>query len=297
MMYSVSYALRVVRVGVICSVVPERERTNVLAKHALMTPLGAVFGPLVWIAAEMYRGSVWIDVFGARKRGTGGGKGEMDVMMMMKSMMMTGSNMTERLPPSTSSLNSVTLSSLSHYWRLQPQQQPESPIITTPSHHQERNSIRNPSLFLPHFHQHQHHSYGDVENDNYYSPSAAPAAAPPGVVVFDRFFLAYAAAAAVFFLISVVALRYLSRVGELAIDNGNGNGERTEEDRGHGGGMTARGKKQSWAMLTFDDGRSEWVDLTTYRRRTVVFFAGKSLRFFLNFVWCRSKEAKMQGDG
>lgn len=56
--YSIVNSLRVVRVSILSKVVPENERTTVLATHALMTPLGALMGPVVWIVAQTYRGTV-----------------------------------------------------------------------------------------------------------------------------------------------------------------------------------------------------------------------------------------------
>lgn len=57
-MYSCCNSLRVIRVSLLTKVVPENERTTVLATHALMTPIGALMGPLLWIAIQTYRGSV-----------------------------------------------------------------------------------------------------------------------------------------------------------------------------------------------------------------------------------------------
>lgn len=57
-LYASCNSLRVIRVSILTKVVPEHERTTVLATHALMTPIGALLGPLVWIGFQMYRGSV-----------------------------------------------------------------------------------------------------------------------------------------------------------------------------------------------------------------------------------------------
>lgn len=55
-LYSVANSLRVIRISILSKVVPENERTTVLATHALMTPIGALMGPLVWIGFQTYRG-------------------------------------------------------------------------------------------------------------------------------------------------------------------------------------------------------------------------------------------------
>lgn len=59
-LYAISNSLRVIRVSILTKVVPEEERTTVLATHALMTPIGATIGPMVWIAMQTYRGSLSI---------------------------------------------------------------------------------------------------------------------------------------------------------------------------------------------------------------------------------------------
>lgn len=57
-MYSTANSLRIVRISILSKVVPEDERTTILATHSLMTPLGALMGPVVWIVAQTYRGNV-----------------------------------------------------------------------------------------------------------------------------------------------------------------------------------------------------------------------------------------------
>eukprot|EP00177_Eucheuma_denticulatum_P001658 GFKZ01002985.1.p1 GENE.GFKZ01002985.1~~GFKZ01002985.1.p1 ORF type:complete len:589 (-),score=63.27 GFKZ01002985.1:540-2210(-) len=56
-LYAICNSLRIIRVAVLSKVVPVHERTTVLATHALMTPIGACAGPLVWILAQTYRPS------------------------------------------------------------------------------------------------------------------------------------------------------------------------------------------------------------------------------------------------
>lgn len=56
-LYTSNNSFRVVRVSLLSKVVAPEHRTTVLATHALMTPLGAMAGPLIWIAAQTYRGS------------------------------------------------------------------------------------------------------------------------------------------------------------------------------------------------------------------------------------------------
>lgn len=54
-LYASCNSFRVVRVSLLSKVVPPKDRTTVLATHALMTPLGALAGPLLWISAQTYR--------------------------------------------------------------------------------------------------------------------------------------------------------------------------------------------------------------------------------------------------
>lgn len=54
-LYASSNSFRVVRASLLSKVVAPAKRTTVLATHALMTPLGALLGPLIWIFAQMYR--------------------------------------------------------------------------------------------------------------------------------------------------------------------------------------------------------------------------------------------------
>lgn len=56
-LYSMCNSLRIVRVSLLSKIVPPEERTTVLATHALMTPVGALVGPTIWIIAQNYRGS------------------------------------------------------------------------------------------------------------------------------------------------------------------------------------------------------------------------------------------------
>lgn len=56
-MYASCNSLRTIRVSILTKVVPEHERTTVLATHALMTPIGALIGPLLWILISQYRSS------------------------------------------------------------------------------------------------------------------------------------------------------------------------------------------------------------------------------------------------
>lgn len=56
--YASSNSLRVVRVALLSKVVSPETRTSVLATHALMTPIGALIGPLIWIVCQTYRGQL-----------------------------------------------------------------------------------------------------------------------------------------------------------------------------------------------------------------------------------------------
>lgn len=55
-LYSTCNSFRVIRVSLLSKVVPPDELTTVLATHAVMTPIGALVGPLVWLMAQTYRG-------------------------------------------------------------------------------------------------------------------------------------------------------------------------------------------------------------------------------------------------
>lgn len=57
-LYASSNSFRVVRLSLLSKVVAPAKRTTALATHALMTPLGALLGPLIWIAAQMYRSKI-----------------------------------------------------------------------------------------------------------------------------------------------------------------------------------------------------------------------------------------------
>lgn len=59
-LYASSNSIRVLRVALLTKIVPEHERTTVLATHALMTPIGALIGPLIWIAFSSIRNNVSI---------------------------------------------------------------------------------------------------------------------------------------------------------------------------------------------------------------------------------------------
>lgn len=54
-LYACCNSFRVIRVSLLSKVVPPAERTTVLAAHALMTPIGALLGPSLWLVAQMYR--------------------------------------------------------------------------------------------------------------------------------------------------------------------------------------------------------------------------------------------------
>lgn len=62
-LYAASNSLRVIRVAILSKVVPLKQRTTVLATHALMTPLGALVGPMLWIFFSTYRGTLSWGVF------------------------------------------------------------------------------------------------------------------------------------------------------------------------------------------------------------------------------------------
>lgn len=62
-MYAVSNSLRIIRVSILSKVIPPQERTTVLATHALMTPVGALMGPLLWILFSKYRGRLPLGSF------------------------------------------------------------------------------------------------------------------------------------------------------------------------------------------------------------------------------------------
>jgi hypothetical protein len=54
--YSVSQSLRPVRTIVLSDVSSDEARTEVMSLHALMTPLGALFGPAMWLLVQRYKG-------------------------------------------------------------------------------------------------------------------------------------------------------------------------------------------------------------------------------------------------
>lgn len=54
-MYSTSDSIRTIRVAILTQVVHPRRRTAVLANHALVTRIGALLGPLIWIGLQTYR--------------------------------------------------------------------------------------------------------------------------------------------------------------------------------------------------------------------------------------------------
>jgi MFS family permease len=53
-LYSMLQSLRTIRTLIIAEYVPQEFRTEVMSIHALMTPLGALIGPLVWLLIERY---------------------------------------------------------------------------------------------------------------------------------------------------------------------------------------------------------------------------------------------------
>ncbi|KAI0566451.1 Major Facilitator [Gracilaria domingensis] len=56
-LYSCSNSMRIIRLSILSQIVPENKRTTVLATHALMTPIGALMGPITWIGLSRYQGS------------------------------------------------------------------------------------------------------------------------------------------------------------------------------------------------------------------------------------------------
>lgn len=56
-LYSASNSMRIIRISILSQIVAEDKRTTVLATHSLMTPVGALLGPLGWIAFSQYEGS------------------------------------------------------------------------------------------------------------------------------------------------------------------------------------------------------------------------------------------------
>ncbi|PXF41815.1 hypothetical protein BWQ96_08463 [Gracilariopsis chorda] len=56
-LYSASLSMRIIRISILSQIVPEDKRTTVLATHSLMTPVGALVGPLGWIVLSRYKGS------------------------------------------------------------------------------------------------------------------------------------------------------------------------------------------------------------------------------------------------
>ncbi|CAN8062662.1 unnamed protein product [Agarophyton chilense] len=57
-LYSASNSMRIIRLSMLSQIVPENKRTTVLATHALMTPIGALIGPIVWIFFSRFQGSL-----------------------------------------------------------------------------------------------------------------------------------------------------------------------------------------------------------------------------------------------
>jgi MFS family permease len=57
-LYSVLQCLKTIRTLIIAEYVPHEFRTEVMSIHALMTPLGALVGPLIWLAVERFRGDL-----------------------------------------------------------------------------------------------------------------------------------------------------------------------------------------------------------------------------------------------
>lgn len=53
-LYSLSQSIRTVRTTILSQVVPAAERTSAMSYHALMTPLGGLLGPILWLIAERY---------------------------------------------------------------------------------------------------------------------------------------------------------------------------------------------------------------------------------------------------
>jgi hypothetical protein len=53
-LYSMVQCLETIRILIIAEYVPHEFRTEVMSLHALMTPLGALIGPLVWLLVERY---------------------------------------------------------------------------------------------------------------------------------------------------------------------------------------------------------------------------------------------------
>lgn len=57
--YSVAQSLRPVRTIILSDLSTDESRTEVMSLHALMTPLGAMVGPLIWLAVQNYKGD-WL---------------------------------------------------------------------------------------------------------------------------------------------------------------------------------------------------------------------------------------------
>mmetsp|Transcript_3766 Transcript_3766/g.11227 ORF Transcript_3766/g.11227 Transcript_3766/m.11227 type:complete len:559 (-) Transcript_3766:1753-3429(-) len=54
-LYSMNYSIRIVRLTLLSAIVPKRTLTRVMATHALATPLGALFGPILWLLCAQFR--------------------------------------------------------------------------------------------------------------------------------------------------------------------------------------------------------------------------------------------------
>lgn len=53
--FSVAQSLRPVRTIILSDISTDESRTEIMSLHALMTPLGAMVGPLVWLAVQKYQ--------------------------------------------------------------------------------------------------------------------------------------------------------------------------------------------------------------------------------------------------
>lgn len=56
--YGVSFAVRTVRTVLLTEVVPSRKRTVAMSFHTFCSPFGSLFGPLLWLICEQFRGEV-----------------------------------------------------------------------------------------------------------------------------------------------------------------------------------------------------------------------------------------------
>lgn len=55
-MYSLAQSMRTIRTLILSHIVPSEQRTELMSYHALMTPLGALLGPVIWLVIERYSG-------------------------------------------------------------------------------------------------------------------------------------------------------------------------------------------------------------------------------------------------